>query len=670
MTIRTTVRAFGIATLAILVLFFAAFWNHSTATNEIVAAYNSRLESYQFADGFRQLSADLTRLVRSYVSTGDALYKDEYLKILAIQDGRIATPVDYYTRSYWEFVTPENPKPRPDGDTVSLRDRMKLAGIQGSEFALLDEAIKRSTKLVEFETQAIQLMGQVPLTPENQKRAIQLVNSAEYQAHVASIMKPVDDFFVVLNQRTRAETDGAQASADLQTDIMLLMSVLLLLDLGFFGWIIVNRLVGGVTHLEDAMTKIADGDLEREIGFTGRKDEIGKMAASLEVFRLNALNKIELEKDAEKQKRQSEAERASNREVEISRANDMAQATTGLAEGLKHLAAGDLTFKLYEPFAAEFETLRHDFNGAVAQLADTLRTVAEATGGIDTGSREVSASADDLSRRTEQQAASLEETAAALEQITVNVANASKRVDEAQGLAALANESAAQSGRVVSNAVDAMQKIEQSSDQISNIIGVIDEIAFQTNLLALNAGVEAARAGEAGKGFAVVAQEVRELAQRSAKAAKEIKELICNSSGEVRNGVKLVGETGEALKIIEGYIVRVNEHMNAIATSAREQSVSLVEVNTAVNQMDQVTQQNAAMVEETNAAGAALASESGRLRRIISQFQLRKTHPLLVSIGADNLSHRGVPSPVRRLSEKLVQTFSGNAAVKESWEEF
>jgi methyl-accepting chemotaxis protein len=170
-----------------------------------------------------------------------------------------------------------------------------------------------------------------------------------------------------------------------------------------------------------------------------------------------------------------------------------------------------------------------------------------------------------------------------------------------------------------------MGRIEHSSSQISNIIGVIDEIAFQTNLLALNAGVEAARAGEAGKGFAVVAQEVRELAQRSAKAAKEIKDLIRNSANEVESGVRLVRETGEALRTIECLIVTINEHMDAIAVSAQEQSAGLSEVNMAVNQMDQVTQQNAAMVEEANAASATLAQEAGRLRELIGRFTLAGT---------------------------------------------
>ena len=226
----------------------------------------------------------------------------------------------------------------------------------------------------------------------------------------------------------------------------------------------------------------------------------------------------------------------------------MAVATGGPASGLTRLSAGDLTVALEEPFAAEFEGLRRDFNTTVTQLRETLGAVAAATSAIDSGSRELSGSADDLSKRTEQQAASLEETAAALDEITVNVSNSSNRTEEARSMAVAANETARQSAIVMTQAVDAIQRIEEPSTQISNIISVIDEIAFQTNLLALNAGVEAARAGEAGKGFAVVAQEMRELAQRSAKAAKEIKELIRHSEEEVQGGVKLVSAKGEALR--------------------------------------------------------------------------------------------------------------------------
>ncbi|MBB3166107.1 methyl-accepting chemotaxis protein [Rhizobium laguerreae] len=298
------------------------------------------------------------------------------------------------------------------------------------------------------------------------------------------------------------------------------------------------------------------------------------------------------------------------------------QAVNAIGAALARLAQGDLSFTLDDPFAEDFEGLRRTMNEALSQMRNTLGAVAQSTSQIDTGTREISQSAEDLSRRTEQQAASLEETAAALDQITVNVANAAKRADEARHSASTASNNAERSGKVVADAMGAMSRIETSSRQISNIIGVIDEIAFQTNLLALNAGVEAARAGDAGKGFAVVAQEVRELAQRSAQAAKEIKDLIRNSSDEVSTGVKLVSETGEALRTIQQNIIAVNEHMEAITSSAREQATGLSEVNSAVNQMDQVTQQNAAMVEETNAASASLAQETTRLRQLIEAFQL------------------------------------------------
>lgn len=454
--------------------------------------------------------------------------------------------------------------------------------------------------------------------------------------------------------------------------------VSLLSLLGFFFF--ARSLAGTIGRLTGTMTSLAGGDLTAMIEGDARPDEVGAMARAVKVFKDNALKTQELEREAEAQRTESEDHRRLAAEQDRVRAEAMAQATNGLASGLQQLASGNLGTQLNQPFSQEFESLRSDFNRAVAQLRDTMAAVAEATGSIDSGSREISQSADDLSKRTEQQAASLEETAAALDQITTNVANSTKRVEEARTVAIQANTSARHSGEVVANAVDAMGKIEQSSNQISNIIGVIDDIAFQTNLLALNAGVEAARAGEAGKGFAVVAQEVRELAQRSATAAKEIKGLISNSSVEVGNGVQLVSQTGEALRAIESYIVSINQHMDAITTSSREQSVGLAEVNTAVNQMDQVTQQNAAMVEEANAAGATLAKEAARLRELVAQFQLgyegsaaQPARP--ARLPAVNAQAAPPSSSARGMVNRIASAFSsrGSAAVAvktESWEEF
>ncbi|MCJ8520757.1 methyl-accepting chemotaxis protein [Pseudorhizobium tarimense] len=380
-----------------------------------------------------------------------------------------------------------------------------------------------------------------------------------------------------------------------------------------------------IKALSDDMQKLAGGQTDLTLQGKNRKDEIGDMAAAVEVFRLAAIANKQLETQAIAQREAAESDRMRlAAEAEATARLKLQQATSSLATGLRRLASGDLSFQLTEPFAPDFEDLRHDLNATVEQLSATLTSVAHAAGSIDSGTREIRMSSDDLCNRTEQQAAFLEQTAAALDEITANVSNASKRAEEARNVAIDANKSAARSGVVVANAVQAMQRIEQSSEEISSIIGVIDEIAFQTNLLALNAGVEAARAGDAGKGFAVVAQEVRELAQRSAKAAKEIKDLIRNSSSEVDCGVKLVQDTGEALTAIGQYVATINQHMDAIATSSREQSLGLAEVNTAVNQMDQVTQRNAAMVEETTAASAALASESRKLHELVSQFQVAK----------------------------------------------
>ena len=303
------------------------------------------------------------------------------------------------------------------------------------------------------------------------------------------------------------------------------------------------------------------------------------------------------------------------------------RAVNELGAGLARLAENDLEHRIEEAFGPSFEDLRVDFNRSLEKMQNTILKIAGNTTAIQSGTQEIFAASDDLSRRTEQQAASLEETAAALNEITETVKKSAEGASHARAVVAAADSDAKKSAVVVRQAVEAMEAISKSAHQISQIIGVIDEIAFQTNLLALNAGVEAARAGDAGRGFAVVASEVRALAQRSAEAAKEIKELISASTSQVSQGVELVTETGKSLERILTQVTDINAVVTEIAAGAREQATGLEEVNTAINQMDQVTQQNAAMVEETTAASHALSQETAQLADLVSQFRVgRASH--------------------------------------------
>ncbi|MFA7415030.1 MAG: methyl-accepting chemotaxis protein [Rhizobium sp.] len=388
------------------------------------------------------------------------------------------------------------------------------------------------------------------------------------------------------------------------------------------AYAVVRSVVSPISRLKAAMGDIAEEKVETEIVDAGRKDEIGGMADALLVLRDSVRERISLRGREAEQQRRIDAERRGNEEVLRDASERQNHAIQQIGNALERLANGDLTAYV-DDIGEDYEKLRHDFNTAVDALSGVISAINQTSDVVSESAGGISEATNNLSRRTEQQAAALEETAAALDEITATVRTAAERANEARDMVSETKRSANRSGEIVRDAVDAMGRIESSSNKISQIITVIDEIAFQTNLLALNAGVEAARAGEAGRGFAVVAQEVRELAQRSANAAKEIKTLISASATEVESGVALVRSTGEALVEIEKLVNQVNEHVNTIATAAREQATGLHEINTSVNHMDQMTQQNAAMVEETSAAGQTLAEESRHLRSLLSQLRLQ-----------------------------------------------
>jgi methyl-accepting chemotaxis protein len=399
-----------------------------------------------------------------------------------------------------------------------------------------------------------------------------------------------------------------------ETIFLVSVAVIIVLSMGL-AWLMALRISAPVQAMTDVLASLAEGNLHVTVPDDGRQDEVGKLATATATLRA----------------RLYAADQAKLDQVQL--------IVSTIGAGLGNLAKGDLTARISADLTGPFAKLKDDFNRAISQLEDTLKKVLNNTDAISTGASEISQAADDLSRRTEQQAASLEETAAALEEITATVKKTASNATEARSRATTAKAAAEDGGRVVSTAVNAMAGIEQSSKKITDIIGVIDEIAFQTNLLALNAGVEAARAGEAGKGFAVVASEVRALAQRSSDAAKQIKTLINASGEQVKSGVHYVGETGTALTRIVEEIVAINAFVTEMAQAAEQQSTGIQEVNAAVNQMDQVTQQNAAMVEESTAASRNLAHETAELAEIIGFFQ--------VGGGA---TAKGRPAPLSRRS--------------------
>ncbi|MQW89259.1 methyl-accepting chemotaxis protein [Sinorhizobium saheli] len=437
-----------------------------------------------------------------------------------------------------------------------------------------------------------------------------------HETAVNELVAMADSF--LKGQEAGAASDTATLS--LAANVSSVVSVLLLLT-GL--WFFRQRAVKPLAAMSGYMEILAAGDYSRDVPYAERSDEIGAVARSVAVFRTAAIERRNVRERTEEERRLRDEQEAAQRQRKAIEEQERSQVITHLTHGLGRLSAGDLSVRIEESFAREYEELRGEFNASVERLAETISTVLNATARLRTSSSEIAGATDDLARRTEQQAASLEQTAAAFDEITATVRNSSERAQEASVVMGAAKERAEKSAMVVKSAVAAMERIAGSSAQIQQIINVIDQIAFQTNLLALNAGVEAARAGDAGKGFAVVAQEVRELAGRSANAAKEIKALIETSSQEVAGGVELVNRTGEALTGIEEHVQQVTHLIAAIVTAAGEQSSALSDINAALHRMDEVTQQNAAMVEETNAACRELSDEVQDLDRIAGRFEVQ-----------------------------------------------
>ncbi|MBY3106257.1 HAMP domain-containing protein [Rhizobium laguerreae] len=530
------------------------------------------------------------------------------------------------------------------------RDRMKQAlALVPSRKPAIDEI---QAGIDEIETLANKIIEQSKAKDGAGAQANVALINAKLDALTPKMIANNDAMMAMLN-------DGGDAlSASVNERIvfcLVLIGIAVLAAVGFSVVVAQMGIAGPMMQLRQRMTRLAEGDTTSDVSGLDRGDEVGQMAKAVSVFRDNAIERARIEARAEADRDVSDSERRDREAQKAREASELDRAVTALGDGLRRLAAGDLASHIAEPFVAHLDALREDFNNSVEKLNETMHTVGANARAIGAGANEIRSSADQLSQRTEQQSASVEQTAAALEEITTTVRDAAKRAEEASQLVARTRLGAEKSGEVVRKAVSAMQQIEKSSGEISNIIGVIDDIAFQTNLLALNAGVEAARAGDAGKGFAVVAQEVRELAQRSAKAAKEIKALISTSGSHVQTGVSLVGETGKALDSIVQEVQEINQHVHAIAEASREQSIGLQEINTAVNTMDQGTQQNAAMVEESTAASHNLATEAAALNNLLGQFRLTGTGGFTASAPMATAAQRAAARPAARAPVRVAR---------------
>jgi methyl-accepting chemotaxis protein len=439
-----------------------------------------------------------------------------------------------------------------------------------------------------------------------------------------------------------------------QSSLVTMMILLSALALGILAMLVLGvryllkHALDPLAETADVMGAMAGGNLEAGRRSDHRDDEIGTLTSTIEMFRATAI---------------------AQRESEV---KQKAVVST-LTDALDELAQSNLAHRIAAPLAPEYETLRESFNQSTERLADLMRKVTASASSVSTGAAEIRSASNDLAQRNEQQAASLEETAAAMNQVTSIVKETASGTSDVQRTIAAAHKEASDGGAVVRRAIEAMAAIEHSAQEISQIINVIDSISFQTNLLALNAGVEAARAGDAGKGFAVVANEVRALAQRSADAAKDIKSLITNSTEQVTGGVALVGETGTLLETIVTRVGAISEQITEIARSTEHQAVNLQQVNSAVGDMDRMTQQNAAMVEQSTAAARSLADEATELAGMVGQF--RTGGNSAGQAGGSGAATIAFPSSASRRRVAPPPVVHGNLALKrsssdEDWAEF
>ncbi|AMN39613.1 methyl-accepting chemotaxis protein [Rhodoplanes sp. Z2-YC6860] len=594
---------------------------------------------------------------------------------IAMKEGvRVQSSLQNFARLVWRLVSETEPKALKENDDEVARNRVRMA-----EFAQNIAKLSPSNGPLFAEI----LRGYEKVYQEDYL-AIKAAKAAGKNDEALRLVRDLSSKNAALRTQAAAATDAlekyvmkASADATEQTNSTIATTVTVIsgalaaaIALAFL--IAQFTIVKPLRALTGAMHELANGKFEVVLPGLGQKDEVGEIAGAVEGFKVKAAEKAQLEADEtlRRQKAEAEAEaeaqakiatdRAKAAEEQARKAEEQAQAFNALADGLTRLAKGDLSFQLNRGFTDEYKQIRDDFNGAIAQLKETIGAISASTSEVASAASEIATATTDLSQRTEEQAASLEETSASMEQISATVKKNAENAQHANQSASATREVANRGGEVVSHAITAMSRIDESSKQISDIISVIDEIARQTNLLALNAAVEAARAGDAGRGFAVVAAEVRTLAQRSSQAAKDIKDLITTSNSQVKDGVDLVNRAGQSLKEIVDSIESVANVVSDIANASSEQAGGIDQVNKALSQMDQVTQQNSALVEQNAATAKNLQQQSAAMSQSVGMFKLHggsEPTPVVKPAGTAKLNGSGRGGPARRMQAGLATAF-------------
>ena len=609
---------------------------------------------------------ELTSGMTSVTSQGDLIRIEQALTTLANTEllmlQGISTLIAEVNNTVGLLAVGAQAQSMDDIDKISRRYELSAGKVERGVEAI--NKIKPDTELNKVATAVLDFgspgIGLISLREQEISAMDQARRMLQVSREAAQRLGAATELAVgAANQGMTDATAGAKQTSEGGKLILTLVAIASLVAAFLVGWLYIGRRVASpLTALTGAMGRLANREWDTEVPDRSRQDEIGDMARAVQVFKENGLENEQLQRTVEHNRKTTEAQReaqealldravgevvgaaadgdlsaridTSQLEGMMARLGDRVNTLLSTVEdvfasignALGAMAKGDFTHRIEADYTGVFDRLKQDANQTVGQLAETVGQVSGAAGMVRDAASEISSGSNDLAQRTEQQAASLEQTAASMHQITATVKQNADNAEAANQLAATARGTAEKGGSVVSDAVQAVNRIEESARKISDIVGLIDEIAFQTNLLALNASVEAARAGEAGKGFAVVAQEVRALAQRSAEASKDIKALIQASTGEVREGARLVNQTGENLQEIVTAVKKVADIVSEISSASREQAVGLDEVNTAVANMDEMTQRNGALVEQTTASAQAMARQAQELADLVGQFRI------------------------------------------------